>query len=145
MTDAHGCAPLAPLLPNETSSSGASSPAKILNRSAAACSYCAEDESNLHFTLAQNQPNPYLSITVIPFTLVGAADVQLDIFGSLGRKVTSIVRKALKTGEQIITLNLSGLGLATGHYVYHLQVTNSSGVYCQRKMMTIYEAVARPD
>ena len=95
-----------------------------------------DTEAEDQFVLGQNSPNPYSDKTTIPFTLVFAADVQLSIFDLLGRKVASILRKALVAGEHGIELNLSGLGLAPGAYVYQLRVTNRLGVYRQSRLMT---------
>lgn len=88
------------------------------------------------FTLHQNYPDPYAGETSIPFTLTTNSDVQIDVFDPLGRKVVGVARKGLGPGEQVIHLNLGGLGLPAGAYSYQVQVTNWYGVYRQRKLMT---------
>ncbi|MCC3154527.1 hypothetical protein Q3A66_15170 [Hymenobacter sp. BT770] len=93
-------------------------------------------ETGGQFVLGQNHPNPYLGETTVPFTLTNGGDVRLDLFDLAGRKVAGINRKGMLAGEHAIPLNLSGLGLAAGQYVYQLQVTNSYGVYRQSKTMT---------
>ena len=95
-----------------------------------------ERETGGQFTLGQNFPNPYADKTTVPFTLTNAADVQLDIFDCLGRKVAGVIRKGLPAGPQTICLNLCGLNLPAGDYIYQLQVSNSYGVYSERKAMT---------
>ena len=64
------------------------------------------------------------------------ADVRLDIADMAGRKVAGVVRKNCNPGAQSIKLNLSGLGLPPGDYIYELQVTTRHGVFCQSKLMT---------
>ena len=93
-------------------------------------------ESTGHFVLSQNVPNPYTDQTTIPFVLAFAADVQLSLFDLLGRKVAGINRPGLLAGEHHIQLNLCGLGLAAGTYVYQLRVTNRYGVFRQSRLMT---------
>ena len=89
-----------------------------------------------HFILHQNEPNPYGSETAIPFTLSLPSDVRLELFDQQGRKVTGVWRRDLSAGPQHINLNLEGLGLAPGEYVYQLQVTNRSGIHRQHRTLT---------
>jgi hypothetical protein len=93
-------------------------------------------ESTGQFVLSQNFPNPYTDQTTIPFVLAFAADVQLSLFDLLGRKVAGIIRLGLMAGEHHIQLNLCGLGLAAGTYVYQLRITNRYGVFRQSRLMT---------
>jgi hypothetical protein len=93
-------------------------------------------ETGGQFVLGQNYPNPYVGETTVPFTLTSGGDVRLDLFDLAGRKVTGIVRKNQSAGEHTIKLNLDGLGLPPGNYLYQLQVTNARGVYRQSKLMT---------
>lgn len=99
--------------------------------------YSQERENNGQFTLAQNYPNPCRETTTVPFNLFYPADVQLDIFDPLGRKLACITRKGMSAGEQKISLNLHGLGLTADYYAYQLQVTNCYGVYRLRQMLTV--------
>lgn len=87
--------------------------------------------------LSQNVPNPHEGETVIPFTLLYAADVRLEIFDLLGRKMAAVVRKGLSSGEHSIQLNLRGLCLPEGDYPYQLQVTSAYGVQCLSRVMTL--------
>jgi hypothetical protein len=95
-----------------------------------------ERESSGPFILGQNYPNPFVRETTVPFTLNVNADVRLDLFDPLGRKMAGVVRKGRHAGAQSIKLNLDGMGLAAGHYTYQLEVTTRHGVYRQRKLMT---------
>jgi hypothetical protein len=87
------------------------------------------------FILGQNYPNPHQGETTVPFTLANPSDVRLDIFDLQGRKVAGVVRKGRSPGTQSIKLNLTGLGLPPGDYVYELQVTTRHGTYRQAMMM----------
>ncbi|MFD2721384.1 T9SS type A sorting domain-containing protein [Hymenobacter monticola] len=93
-------------------------------------------ETGGQFTLGQNYPNPFVSETTVPFTLHANADVRLDLFDMMGRKMAGVVRKGRSAGAQSIKLNLDGMGLAAGDYSYQLEVTTRHGVYRQRKLMT---------
>ena len=88
------------------------------------------------FTLGQNYPNPHSGETTVPFALSNRADVRLDINDLMGRKVAGVVRKGRGPGPQSIKLNLTGLGLPPGDYVYELQVVTRHGLYRQAKLMT---------
>ncbi|MBO2010037.1 T9SS type A sorting domain-containing protein [Hymenobacter negativus] len=88
------------------------------------------------FILGQNYPNPYKGETNVPFTLANSADVRLNILDLMGRKVAGVVRKGCSAGAQSIRLNLTGIGLPPGDYVYELQVTTRQGVYRQSMLMT---------
>ena len=87
--------------------------------------------------LSQNVPNPHAGETVIPFTLLYPADVRLEIFDLLGRKMAAVVRKGLGSGEHQIQLNLRGLYLPVGDYSYQLQATSGHGVHCLSRVMTL--------
>lgn len=93
-------------------------------------------ETGGQFVLGQNFPNPHEGETTIPFTLTNPADVRLDLFDPLGRKVAGVVRRGLDAGPHRIPLNLRGLGLPAGDYSYQLQVANRYGTYRQRMPMT---------
>ena len=88
------------------------------------------------FVLEQNYPNPFRYETTVPFTLVSPADVHLNLFDALGRKVAGVVRKGRGPGKQSIKLNLYGLNLPAGDYVYQLQVSSRQGVFHQSLVMT---------
>ena len=93
-------------------------------------------EINGLFTLGQNYPNPHLGETIIPFTLTEDAEIKLNLFDLKDRRMASVVRKGLKAGEHTISLNLIGLDLPAGNYVYQLQVSNHHSVSRQHKTMT---------
>lgn len=95
-----------------------------------------EAPANSPFSLDQNYPNPFEGETTVPFTLNTAADVRLYLLDLSGRKVAGVVRKGRAAGAQSIKLNLRGLGLPAGDYLYQLQVSCEHGVFYQRLRMT---------
>lgn len=95
-----------------------------------------EGETGGQFKMGQNFPNPYQRETTIPFTLAGTSDVQIDLFDLSARKVATINKGRLQAGEHKIVVNTSQLGIASGNYIYQLQVSNDNGVYRQCKMMS---------
>lgn len=123
------------ILASVVPSSGAASP-DLLDPSDCLALDHTDRETIGQFVLRENYPNPFVAETTVPFTLATASDVRLDIFDLLGRKLAGVVRKNRSAGLQSIKLNLDGLGLPTGDYEYRLQVTNSHGVFSQRKLMT---------
>lgn len=96
-----------------------------------------EKETAKQFELGQNFPNPYMGVTNIPFTLKRAGEVMLDIWDLSGRKMISLPQHFLTEGQHTIQLNMQSLGLATGDYVYQLEVKNSEGIFRDVKMMTL--------
>ncbi len=95
-----------------------------------------EKETAKQFALGQNFPNPYVSETTVPFTLQTRSDIKLELWDLAGRKVATVVRNGLTSGEHSILLSLPSLGLAVGNYVYQMEVSNGSGVFRYSRMMT---------
>lgn len=95
-----------------------------------------EKENAKNFSLGQNFPNPYVNQTTIPVTLVLPADLTLDLFDLQGKRVATIQKDNLASGEHQIDLNMSSLGLPTGNYAYQLTIRNSNGMFVDSKMMT---------
>lgn len=95
-----------------------------------------EGENGGQFKLSQNYPNPYEGETTIPFVLNNTSDVKIELFDLAGKKVATINKPNLSSGQQNINLNMQSLGLPTGNYIYQIEVSNSNGTYRQCKMMT---------
>jgi hypothetical protein len=96
----------------------------------------AEPETGGQFTLSQNQPNPYIHETAIPFTLNYPGDVFLELWDLTGKKITELRKPGLSPGKHTFDLNMIRLGLANANYVYQLRVENNQGIFRQAKMMT---------
>ena len=74
--------------------------------------------------LEQNYPNPFNPATSIQFALPDAQHVFLRVFDVLGRPVATLVDgKTMSAGTHTIRFDASGL--ASGVYVYRLEVDNA--------------------
>lgn len=83
-------------------------------------------------SLDQNQPNPFTSETEIRFELKEPGNAQLRVFDTTGRQVAALVDSALPAG--VHTATFSAQGLATGVYVYTLEV---DGHHSSRRMLVV--------
>ncbi|TFG97528.1 MAG: T9SS type A sorting domain-containing protein, partial [Calditrichales bacterium] len=72
-----------------------------------------------NFRLNQNYPNPFNPETTIPFELVSAGHVRLDIYDTSGQHITSLVDNYLSPG--FYTAHFNADHLASGIYYYRLQ------------------------
>ena len=95
-----------------------------------------EGETGGQFKLGQNYPNPYRTQTTIPFSLKTASVVKIGLFDLMGRRVAEIDKGSMNAGEQKVSVNPAGMGIAAGNYIYQLEVSNSEGTFRQCKMMT---------
>lgn len=68
--------------------------------------------------LEQNYPNPFNPSTTISYTLDATANVSLEVYDLMGRKVSTLVQGRQTAGEQ--TINFDASTLASGVYVYRL-------------------------
>lgn len=96
-----------------------------------------EKENSKQFVLGQNYPNPYSQETTIPFTLKNNADVKLELWDLSGKRVATLEKQGLTPGDHYFDINTVALGFAATNYVYQLQVSNSSGIYKDCKVMTV--------
>jgi len=87
------------------------------------------------FVLHQNYPNPFNPTTTIEFSLGGAGDgsltqhVTLDIYNILGQHVKTLMDDEMLPGNYQVewnATNTSGNRIATGIYLYRLQVDKES-------------------
>lgn len=83
-------------------------------------------------SLHQNYPNPFNPVTRIQYDLPEAADVRLEVFNMAGQRVATLVSGHQSAGSH--SVSFSGQGLASGIYLYRLQVGNQSII---RKMTLV--------
>lgn len=88
------------------------------------------------FALGQNYPNPHNGQTNIPFDLLKASHIKLELWNLQGQKVRTILDEHKTTGSYNVEVDLNALGLAQGNYVYQLEASNSEGIFRLPKMMT---------
>jgi galactose oxidase-like protein/glyoxal oxidase-like protein len=88
------------------------------------------------FALHQNQPNPFLGTTVIPFDLPKASAMKLEIFDLLGRRVATVVDGTYPAGSHTVEWDLrdgTGSRVRPGVYIYRMV----SGDFRERRKMTV--------
>jgi hypothetical protein len=91
------------------------------------------------FALAQNSPNPFNPTTDIRFELPEEAEVQLSIYNIQGQLVRTLASGKYNSGFHTLTwdaLDLNGLPVAGGVYIYKLQATGAEKTaFFTRKMI----------
>jgi protocatechuate 3,4-dioxygenase beta subunit len=95
-----------------------------------------ERENSKQFMLGQNFPNPYVEQTTIPFRLINDSHVKIDIWELTGRKILTVLDKALNSGEHEIQFNPQNHNISTGNYIYQFEVKNDAGIFRDSKMMS---------
>jgi len=83
------------------------------------------------YTLAQNYPNPFNSTTLIIYEIPRQSHVTIDIYNSLGRKVTTLTKGLLPSGSHQVTWNAEDA--TSGVYFYKIQ----TDTYTETKKMIL--------
>lgn len=83
------------------------------------------------FLLGKNYPNPFNSSTTIPFTMIDAGHVRLEVFNSLGQRVAVLLDREVDAGDHQIFFE--DLNMASGVYIYRFQ----SNGFIQSQMMVL--------
>lgn len=91
-----------------------------------------DGEQPLAFSLFQNYPDPFNPATVIPYELASRAQVRLCVNDLLGRTVATLVDGIEEPGPHRVTWRPEGI--ATGVYLYRLEVANGSAT---RRMLLL--------
>jgi len=93
-----------------------------------------ENETSIPSTpeLSQNYPNPFNPSTTINYGVPKTGQVTLEVFNTLGQKVSTIVNTQQTAGRYNVTFNASNL--SSGLYFYRLQ---TNGKILTEKMMLI--------
>lgn len=74
--------------------------------------------------LQQNYPNPFNPSSIIQFGVPTTSKVRLEVFDMLGRKVATLINGESRTAGRY-NVQFDGSGLASGLYIYRLQVGNN--------------------
>ena len=86
---------------------------------------CPENEElPLGFSLNQNYPNPFYSITDISYTLSRPAHVNLSVYNMLGQKVAELVNREMSAGPH--STRWDAENLSSGIYLLRMTVGNNS-------------------
>ena len=105
----------------------------ILNLEEVATSIDQAPEIPLEFSLEQNYPNPFNPSTTIKYAIPEAADVTLEVYNTLGRKVATLINNKRQQAA-FHTMQFDASHLASGLYIYRLR----AGSFIEtRKMMLI--------
>jgi 1,4-alpha-glucan branching enzyme len=94
------------------------------------------------FDLSQNYPNPFNPSTVIRYDLSSRAQIRLEVFDSLGRRVKELVNTHQAPGSYSVTWNGENdlhSPVASGVYIYRMTVQSDAGQSFShvRKMLLI--------
>jgi len=82
------------------------------------------DQIPTEYLLEQNYPNPFNPSTTIQFSIPEQSFVMLEVFNSLGEKVSTLVSEELSAGNYKYEWNAANL--PSGIYLYKLQTTSFS-------------------
>lgn len=83
------------------------------------------------FKLAQNFPNPFNPNTIIRYHVAERADVRIELFDALGRKVAELESGVHSPGSYQINFDASHL--SSGIYIYRLR----AGDFTETRQMTL--------
>ena len=92
--------------------------------------------SPAEFALAQNHPNPFNSVTTIPFQLAAPSGVELALYNAAGQKIRTLFAGHLSTGRyrsQWDGRDDAGRMVASGTYFYRLR----AGAYLATKQLIL--------
>ena len=84
----------------------------------------ADQSSQGAFELSQNFPNPFIASTILSFSLPKSDHVMLEIFNSLGEKISTLIDRNEAVGSHFI--RFSSRELPNGTYFYRLTTTDGS-------------------
>ncbi|MEX0608422.1 MAG: choice-of-anchor D domain-containing protein [Balneolaceae bacterium] len=89
------------------------------------------------FVLKHNYPNPFNPSTTIVFGLPESAEVTLEVFDALGRKVSTLINKKMEAGYYDLIWNAASM--ASGVYFYRLSArgSTSKSTYTKIQKMTL--------
>ncbi len=88
------------------------------------------------FALNGNVPNPFRTRTALSFDLSEAAEVSVDVYDTMGRRVASIDKGAMSAGADQ-RVEIDGAGLASGVYVFRLTVEGATETIVRTGQITL--------
>ncbi len=77
------------------------------------------------FQLSQNHPNPFNPTTTIKFQLPVDANVRIELFNSIGQKVSELLNSDLSGG--VHEVSFEGSNLSSGIYYYTMNAVGKDG------------------
>jgi len=95
-----------------------------------------EDNSQPNgFRLYDNYPNPFNPLTTISYSIPKASNVSLIIYDLIGQEVARLVDNKKPAGQHRVTWNATDI--ASGVYLYRLQVSPPTAGFVQTKKMVL--------
>ncbi len=86
-----------------------------------------------NFELSQNYPNPFNPSTKIQFTIGSSQIIQLKIYDTVGREITTLISGYKSAGTYELTFNSEDYNIPSGIYFYRL----TAGTSAQTKAMIL--------
>ncbi|OQY73809.1 MAG: hypothetical protein B6D44_06155 [Ignavibacteriales bacterium UTCHB2] len=83
--------------------------------------------NSMAFSLEQNFPNPFNSVTTINYSIAEPSFVFLKVYNTLGEEVARLVNGEKDPGKYSLRFNAQGL--PSGVYLYRLNTSGTSGEY----------------
>ena len=77
------------------------------------------------FQLSQNHPNPFNPTTTVKFQLPVDANVRIELFNSIGQKVSELLNSDLSGG--VHEVSFEGSNLSSGIYYYTMNAVGKDG------------------
>ncbi|MEX1011603.1 MAG: T9SS type A sorting domain-containing protein [Balneolaceae bacterium] len=87
------------------------------------------------FSLGQNYPNPFNPATTIAYALPEAAQVSIDVYNILGRRVVRLMDGDQPPGSY--NVQFDGRNQASGTYLVRMQAVGRSGEHFQHERMML--------
>ncbi len=87
------------------------------------------------YQLYQNYPNPFNPSTKIKYELYQAAHVKIEVYNSLGKKISVLADERKNEGSYEVSFN--GANLSSGVYFYTITFDRGKDIYIDSKKMLL--------
>ena len=84
------------------------------------------------YSLEQNYPNPFNPSTKISFSVPQSSFVSIDVYNSIGQKITTLVNEQMNAGNY--SVNFNAANITSGIYFYKMTAGNFTEI---RKMILV--------
>ncbi|MFO7446981.1 MAG: T9SS type A sorting domain-containing protein, partial [Ignavibacteriaceae bacterium] len=98
-------------------------------------SVVSETTLPVEYSLSANYPNPFNPNTIINYNIPNDGFVSLKIYDILGKEVADLINDVRSAGSYNVEFNASNL--ASGVYIYRIQVNSKNGGYTASKKMLL--------
>jgi len=88
------------------------------------------------FSLKGNYPNPFNPSTTVRFDLPAAANVSVEVYDMLGRRVMTVPATSIQAGAER-SVEIDGAALTSGTYVYRVIAETTSDTMVKSGKMTL--------